>query len=157
MKFFKKINIIDVLAVILIITCLVGAYFKFFGGTSEIILQGNKRIEYVVEVKGVRNYSVTALQRGGVVSDSKTKKPIGEIISVKESPAIGDEQKADGTYVKAPIPDRYDVLVTIQTDGRISSTAYYTSTNTELCVGKEYFMNSTYGSLYCVIKEIREI
>jgi len=156
MKFFKKINIIDVLVVLLIVICVFGAYYKYFA-KGGIILLGNKKIEYTFEVKGVRDYSVIAFKKGGVVSDPKTKKPVGEIVDVASSPAIGEDQLTDGTYVQAPIPDRFDTLITIETEGRVSNTAYYNSGNSELCVGKYYLFNSEYGSLYGVTREIKEL
>lgn len=133
-KLFGKISVIDILAVFVIVLALLGGYLRFSGKTAPNMGK-NTAIEYCVLVKGVRSFSVDALKKGGFVFDKKTGERIGEIIKVSESPATSGSIKADGSYVNAALPDKFDVRVTVETMGRSGDLGIFDSRNTELNVG----------------------
>lgn len=147
----KKINFVDILVVLLIVVSLIGIGIRFSGAKD---LSATK-IEYQVKLESVREYSVAALQKKGEVFDPKLKKSMGTIVDVAVTGAMGEKEKADGTHVIAPIPERYDVVLTIQTDGSVGETAYYSSASNELCVGKTYELYTKWSSCYGEIRQVR--
>lgn len=146
----KKMNAVDVLIVILLVVCVAGIWIRFSGSRD---LSATK-IEYTLKLKGVRDYSVAALEKKGNVYDPKLKKQMGTIVDVEVLDAVGEEEMANGQNVIAPIPERYDVILTIQTDGSIGESAYYSAASNELCIGKTYEMYTKWSSCYGTIERV---
>ena len=132
----KKVNVVDIIIVLLLVVCVAGILIRF-SGTKNL---SATKIEYTLKLKGVRDYSVKALEKMGNVYDPKLKKQMGTIVDVAVENAVGEAEMADGRNVTAPIPERYDVTLTIQTDGSVGESAYYSAASNELCVGKTYEM-----------------
>lgn len=149
----KKIHPVDIVILCLLILCVVGIGIRF-SGTKNL---SATKIEYAVELKGVRDYSVKALQKAGNVYDPKLKKQMGTIVDVSVADAIGEKETAAGVAVKAPIPGRYDVTLTIQTEGSVGESSYYSAASNELCVGKIYEMYTKWSSCYGTIRQVRVV
>ena len=147
----KKFNIVDIIVILLLLVSIAGIGIRFSGKND---LSATK-IEYQVELKGVRDYSVTALQKKGNVYDPKLKKCMGTIVEVEVKDAMGEKEMADGTNVIVPIPERYDVILTIQTEGSVGESAYYSSASNELCIGKTYEMYTCWSSCYGTVKQVK--
>lgn len=146
----KKINVVDIVILLLLVLCVGGIAIRF-SGTKDL---SATKIEYTLKLKGVRDYSVTALEKKGNVYDPKLKKQMGTIVDVAVEDAVGEEKTADGRNVIAPIPERYDVTLTIQTDGSVGESAYYSAASNELCVGKTYEMYTKWSSCYGTIERV---
>ena len=61
-KLFGKINIIDVAVILVAIAVVIGVFVRFTGGAGKIVKE-TKKIEYVVQISGVRGYTVDALEK----------------------------------------------------------------------------------------------
>lgn len=149
-----KVNIIDILVLVLVIVAIIGAFVKF-GGDTGVANTNDSVIEYKVQIKEVRQATVDALNKMGKVFDDKNKKEIGEIVNVEPSEAKRVEEKVDGTRVEATVPERFDCLVTIQTQGKVNDLGYYNSINTELRMGSENVIYSQNVKCSGDIYEIR--
>lgn len=149
----KKFNIVDVIVVLLLLVSVIGIGIRFSGKND---LSATK-IEYQVELKGIRDYSVDALQKKGNVYDPKLKKCMGTIVDVQVNEAMGEKEMANGVNVRVPIPERYDVILTIQTDGTIGESAYYSSASNEICIGKTYEMYTRWSSCYGTVKHVKVV
>lgn len=146
----KKVNVVDIIIVLLLVVCVAGILIRF-SGTKNL---SATKIEYTLNLKGVRDYSVKALEKMGNVYDPKLKKQMGTIVDVAVENAVGEAEMADGRNVTAPIPERYDVTLTIQTDGSVGESAYYSAASNELCVGKTYEMYTKWSSCYGTIERV---
>ncbi len=146
----KKINLVDVIVILLLLVCIAGIAIRFSGAND---LSATK-IEYQIELKGIRDYSVAALEKKGEVFDPKLKKSMGTIVDIAVTGAMGEKEMADGTNVIAPMPERYDVVLTIQTDGSVGESAYYSSASNELCVGKTYELYTQWISSFGTIRKV---
>ncbi len=146
----KKVNVVDIIIVLLLVVCVAGILIRF-SGTKNL---SATKIEYTLKLKGVRDYSVKALEKMGNVYDPKLKKQMGTIVDVAVENAVGEAEMADGRNVTAPIPERYDVTLTIQTDGSVGESAYYSAASNELCVGKTYEMYTKWSSCYGTIERV---
>lgn len=146
----KRINIIDGIVILLILVCIAGIGIRF-SGTKDL---SATKIEYQVELKGIRDFSVAALSKKGEVFDPKLKKSMGTIVDLAVTGAMGEKEMADGTNVIAPIPERYDVVLTIQTDGSVGESSYYSSASNELCIGKTYELYTKWSSCFGTIRKV---
>ena len=155
-KLFGKISIIDIIVVVVLILCLVGAYMRFGGRAAQIVSKSTP-IDYTVEIKGVRAFTVDGLKKMGACSDQKTKKYVGDIVEVVESPAQGVLQMADGSFLKAPVPERFDVLVTIRTDGKMDDRTFFNNQNSEITAGSYYEVISAWVHSSGEIKYVKAV
>ena len=134
-KIKGKFNIIDLLAIILVIGVVVGIAVRF-GSSITTAVQSNEEFIYTVKVEGVRDYTIAALKKGGKITDKKSEIDLGEIVDVKSEPAVITAERADGKIVNAPQPDRYTAIVTIKTYGKEADNSYITADSNELSVGR---------------------
>lgn len=142
-KLFGKVSIIDILVVIVIIAMAFGIYMRFFK-TPEIVEVKTEKFTYTVRVDKVRIFSVDALENKGDIYDSETKEYLGKIVDVKWENFKDTGVKSDGTPVLIDYPDRYTVILKIETDGNISENGYYTASNRMISVGSEVQFESKY-------------
>lgn len=133
-KLFGKINIVDILAVIVVVVLAIGIGYRFTGKPTQNVAN-HERFEYVVGIADVRKYTVDALEKMGDVYKAKTHEKAGRITKVEAVPYKKATIVADGSVQDIEIPDKYQVLITIETEGRIGDTLYLDSSNREIYVG----------------------
>ena len=155
-KLFGKISIIDIIVVLAVVVIGFGLYVRFTssGPKVETVTQ---KIEYTMIVKDVREGTVNALKKGGNMYDTTTKEYIGTIVDAVPAAAIGYESLENGEFVATELPEKFDVTVTVQLDGKVNSTGYYTSNNATLTVGSRYLFTSKYAKTTGEIMDIKEI
>ena len=134
-KIKGKFNIIDLLAIILVIAVAVGIVVRF-KSTVTTAVKSDEGFIYTVKVSGVKDYTVDALEKKGKVTDKKSEIDLGEITDVITEPAATQRERADGKIVNAEQPERYDVIVTIKTRGKEAENSYITADSNELSVGR---------------------
>ena len=133
-KLFGKINIVDILSLIVIGVLIVGIGYRFMGKPAQNIAN-HETFEYTVGIADVRSYTVEALNKMGDVYAAKTNQKAGTITNVEAIPYKKPTIVADGTVQDIEIPDKYQVLITIETEGRIGDRLYLDSANREIYVG----------------------
>lgn len=134
-KIKGKFNIIDLLAIILVIAVAVGIVLRF-KSTITTAVKSDEEFVYTVKVTGVKNYTVDALEKKGKITDKKSEIDLGEITKVVSEPCKTEAETADGKIVEAEQPDRYNVTVTIKTRGKEAENSYITADSNELSVGR---------------------
>ena len=152
-RLFGKINIIDIAVILVVLAVIAGVFVRFTGGAGKIVT-ATKKIEFVVEVEGVRDFTVDALMKKGAVTNKRYDVVTGEITSVSSKDAVHTSTKSDGTLVDAPMEDRYTCLVTIVTDGKESDSGYFDTNNEEIAVGREYTIYSKFVRTTGIIRKI---
>ncbi len=157
-KFFNKINIIDVLIIILVIVALVGAYFRFNGNN---IVAENKpcTFKYTITIRDIREQNKDLLLESKdtqtpFILDGKISSSMGKLIDVQVNDAVKEVEKTDGTVVNAIVPDKYDVTLTLEVTGYKSDAGYFTPENFEICAGKEYSISNIYCLVEGVVNEV---
>jgi len=143
-KLFGKISIIDVIVILAVIVIGVGGYLRFFAPNARLVAQPHE-IEYVMRIHSVRRMSINALQQLGSIADTRTGEELGEIVYVTYEPAYWEIALIDGDYVSLPVPDRYNAIVTVRVDGRVSGTEFLTHQNRSLSIGTSAAFQSKYA------------
>jgi hypothetical protein len=152
-RLFGKINIIDIAVILVVIAVIAGVFVRFTGGAGKIVT-ATRKIEFTVEIDGIRDFTVSALERKGVVTDKRYSVVTGEITDVQTTDAEYDSTRSDGKIVRAPMEDRYTSVVTIVTDGKESDSGYFDTNNEEIAVGREYTIYSKYVCTTGVIRTV---
>ena len=134
-KIGGKISIIDIGVIVLIFAAAIGLVIRFTSGTTTAVTS-NETFRYVVKVNAVREYTVKALQKGGITTDKKAEKVLGEIKDVEVGDAKMQSTTAEGKIEWSNLPDKYTCYVTIEAEGRESEDGYILDDTTELSVGR---------------------
>ncbi len=155
-KIKGKFNIIDLLVILLVIA-MIGGIVMRFGSSMTTAVQSEEEFEYVMRVASVRQYTIDALNKKGVVTDKNSSMNLGEIINVEYEPATMTSQNSDGKLVDASLPDRYTALVTIRTTGKESDNSYITADSNELSVGRTTELFTKYVHTSGSIESVKKI
>lgn len=152
-KLFGKISIIDIIVVIVIIILLGGIYVKFIRTeSSQTALVDN--IEFSVMVKGVRQPTVDAVILGEKAFEENTNIYIGEVVKKEVLPATDYIEKSDGTIVLAEMPDKYDLIITINVKGIENDIGYFANGNKEIKRGSDLKVKS---KMFAVESEVLDV
>lgn len=133
-RLFGKINMLDLLIIVSVIVLLFSVKVKFDKSPSQ--MSSDKKIIYTVEVKDVRQPTVDAiyLEQKNII-DNDTKKDIGKIVNITQEKTKENVKLVDGTYKVAEKEDKFDIVLTLETNGTETKDNYFTSTGKKLIVG----------------------
>lgn len=153
-KILGKLNIIDLLAIIVAVVLIGGGIYRFYG-KMEKETSTPVTIEYTMEINNIRQFTVDALNKKGDVFTPKTNLNGGTIIDVQTAPYVQGGVMADGSVVRAEVPERYTAYITVRTEGRSGAMVYLDSSNTEIYVGGNLGWNTKWVQLAdCNIKSL---
>lgn len=155
-KIKGKFSIIDLLVIILIVGIIAGIAVRY-GAKATTAVRSSAEFECELEVVNVRQYTVDALKKGGVITDKKSEVVIGEIVAdkVQEEPAKFVSTKADGQIVESELPERYNCKVTVKVKGKVSDDAYIMDDSNEISVGRNMEIFSKYVKTSGEIKSVK--
>ncbi len=153
-KLFGKISIVDIAVVLIIAILAVGIFVRFGSGGASPAVYGEK-IECTFLVKNIRQFTVSALEKGGPLHDKTSKEYIGDITDVKYEPGEYYVNMADGSFKTIDNPeDRYNAYVTVEFLGKTSNKGYYTAANKYLAAGTTVIMNTKYAECESTVYSI---
>ena len=155
-KIGGRVSIIDIFAVIIIVIAVIGITYRFVSAPSKSARQRVK-LSYVVEINGVRDYTVNALDKQGIVIDAKQKCLIGEITEVSSKQQRVEQFDSKGNVVYAEVPNKYSVEVTILSDAKESDSGYFVGNDTVLSVGSDISIATKYVNSSGKVKKIEKI
>ena len=154
-KLFRKVSIIDILIVLVILLCIAGAVIRFSGllganGSTPV------QIEYVLRVRQIRDESVNAIMKKGELYSSLSDEAyLGTVTNVEKLENEDYSELIDGTIVKTSAVDRYDVLITVQVDGKQTGSALYTTDGKRIEVGSLEYVATKWASMEAEIKSVQ--
>lgn len=155
-KIFGKISIIDLFVIILAVAVMIGIGIRY-GSKMTSAVQSSEEFECAIEVSNVREFTVEALEKKGIITDKKSEIELGEIISVESKPAEFESTTADGKIIETVLPERYNCTVTIRAKGKVSDEAYIMDDSNELSVGRTMDIYSKYVKTSGEIKSVKLI
>ena len=155
-KIGGKVSIIDILVIIIVAIAAFGISMRFLSAPAKNA-KTTTRVSFVVEVEGIRKYSVDALSKKGNVIDIKRKYLIGEIKDFSYEPQKKEAIDAKGEIVYAEVPERYTARVTIEADCKQTDNGYYIGDNFEVAVGSNVEIATKYANSSGKIISIKEL
>lgn len=136
-KLFGKINIIDV-CVILIIAIAIGVtYFKFNLSAHSDVTTTNSKATYTIRATKVRSFTADSISVGDKVFDRETDKFVGTVVDVTKKGATDYIELNNGSVVKADVPERYNVDVTIECPAIVRGGAIVTESGKQIYVNQQ--------------------
>lgn len=138
-RLFGKINIIDLLIVLLVIAIAGGIYLVFFSGSDKQAAETSK-VVYDFEITNVNKDFVDAINPGDPIRDSTRGNELGTVVSKESRKAtMLNEDLINGRYIIADVPNAYDVVITIEADADITPANIIVG-GAEIKVGKKFFI-----------------
>ncbi len=130
---FKKFNFLDLFIILIVVCAVAFSVVKFTSATHSDFISGDDKITYVLKVKAVRQVSADAFHVGDGIYDTATDDQLGIVKSVEKMPAKEYINLADGSLTEQrEIPDKFDVYITVECDGKISDDGYYLNGNQQV-------------------------
>lgn len=108
-----KFNWIDALIIIFIIALGIGV-FSYFRKPNATITVEKTPIKVTVRVDKVLMETVNGINVGDIFKDKDTNQVFGKVIDKKVTEAYEMVETGDGRVVKAVIPNRHSVFVTLE-------------------------------------------
>ncbi len=155
-RIFGKINIVDLLAILIVVVSLAAVCFKFGFSAQKNVGSANDEITYVMKIKAIRETSADALRIGDNLTEKTTKKKIGKIIDKKVETAKEFVNMADGSLSEeVEIPDRYDVYITVKGSGISNDTGYFLDGAYQVGVFSNVVFSSKYIETTGIVTQIK--
>lgn len=155
-RLFGKINLVDFGIILLIISavCAVGAKLA----KEQFADRETVAIEYTVAVSGVRQQSVDAISmQTQDILDAEKDEPLGDIIDIEVKPAEELVELTNGGFEWATYPDKYDLYITLKTDGIKTEDGYFTEAGKKLLYGGTVGLNNGFSQMFGTIENIEVI
>lgn len=125
MKKQFRLNWVDLLILVLMVGLVAGTYMKFRVSKTTNVVEPHTPITYQVQITNIRKTTVDALREGDALFDDDSGKKIGTIRSIEATPALTLAVDTEGAYHMTETDDRYDVILTVETqEGSISGSTY---------------------------------
>ena len=112
-KLFGKINLFDLLVIVLILVLIFGVCYKFMVLDKEVV-QNTVEVTYDLKIETVRDVTVNAFREGDTVYHYKLEEPIGTVAKITPTPAADIFDTLAGETLSAPVEDRFDLVVTVK-------------------------------------------
>ncbi|MBQ4381403.1 MAG: DUF4330 domain-containing protein [Oscillospiraceae bacterium] len=146
-RLFGKISVIDVIVVVLVIVLAVAVSSRFVNKQVTTYTDTSVPFTFQVCFRGMRQVSVDQLQVGDRLYERETGTYLGKIASVEVKPNLRELTGQNGEYIIREAPDRFDAVVTLESEGFISGSRYFASGSYELCANAPLSCYSKYLSL----------
>jgi len=152
-KLFGKINIIDLLLVLLIGVLIAGGVYKF-SSLRNISAAEQKQISVTVEFEDERKGFVDAVKEGDILFDSVRGTEFGKVVSKTIKPHKELVVNKDGTVEYKEIPGAFDGEISIQAMAVIDSYGIMVATK-PVYIGSETRLKSNLYVFNCEVSNIK--
>jgi hypothetical protein len=124
-RLFKKINLIDLLVIIVVLAVGIFAINKF--SEKKIITPFTKADRIVVTFysEDLPSYAVSAMKVGDEVKDKTTNSVFGKVTNVEQMPSVAFGVDENGIMVKSSKEGYASMLLTVEGDGIFSDNGAY--------------------------------
>jgi len=156
-RLFGKINVLDLVIVLIVILLCVGTYLKFFALNNTSVTQNMIPIQFDIKIQGSRQFLADSLREGDEIFDRTSGNSLGTIAKVEEKPAKQYIQLLDATLVERDIPDRFDVTITVDAQGVERDGAYLVNRSYELMMGTSRNFRTKYTNASGKIVRINDL
>lgn len=165
-KIFGKISIIDLFVILVAIVGVVGIFMtkskldneKILSDDSQMLISSSAeldKLEIELQVKEVRDVTRDSIIVGDDVYLVSSDKILGTVSRVESKPAMRDVVSKNGVVYSAPVPERYDVTIVVETTGKQNEKGYYTASNTQILFGREMEIKTSTIQTIPTVKDIK--
>ena len=151
-RIFGRFNILDLFIIAIIIVLGVGRFYKVKKVNPTNVIKP-KPVELKIIVMEREKFGVDMIKKGDILKEYDTGIVLGEIKDIEVNPASTEVVTTDGEIKIAEIPDRYDLLITIDAKAMITENAIM-SGNKELRIGNKLVLRTKTYALDSIVLEV---
>lgn len=154
---FGKVSVIDILAVLLVVGLALMVIIRF-GITGEDGLHlsetGTAPVSYELEVIGVRQFMVDAIDIGDELYANESGAAMGRIVDKRVEDNYTATTMLDGAVEFVPKEGYYDVYLTVEADSTVGAGGYYLDGAVELLANLSIQVRTQYAVFYGRVNSI---
>lgn len=124
-RLFGVVSIIDVAVIVVVAVLAVALYSKDTVMPITSVADPMEIIQYEVTITNMPGGRLDSLRMEDNIYDRETGNHMGVIKDIQTEDCVISMLKADGTYVMAPIQDRYNVTLTVEARAMVDERGHY--------------------------------
>lgn len=134
----KKIrfNAIDFIILIAIIAALFAAVYRSGLKESIVAVRSNETIVYTLKINNVQRRSFDMLEIEDAIYNQSDDRKLGKIVAKEFTDAESYIVLDSGEIIKTTIPERVDIVLTVEATGRVSEDGCMIGGNYFIAAGK---------------------
>lgn len=153
-RLFGKINLIDVLLILVILAAVAFGVYKMTQG--EVVINApEKNVTVQFYGNALYPFVIQNIKEGDTIRSLDTNDVIGKIVKIEVGDAINLVSTADGRTVISTIPDKYSVYITVEGKASLVNNIPHAG-NTPLLVGHELKIKGTSFTMFSVIAKVQQ-
>ncbi len=151
----RKFNLLDAVLIVFVLALVVILSLKFMGKDMITATGEYTEAEYVVMVEQLRDFSVDEIKVGAEICLDEEKDIKGVVKAVEKEKSKAQIVKSNGSVVLAEKPDRYDVYITVKSEGIQKTDGFYLFGKHAINVGSTRIFRTGYVMITGVVSEIK--
>ena len=152
----SKFNIVDLIAILFVCAVVVFIAFKFTNSTAlKSESENTKDVVYTVKIAEVIESTADAIPESGKLYDEDGIE-VGEIVSKNVNNAEVEKMKADGSYIIAVNPGKYDVLLEVEAKAVPEKEGYFINGKKNLGAGSNATFKAENIEVWAHVTDIKE-
>ena len=151
-KLFGLVNVIDLLIILVVLIGGIGLLkYKDIGTFLNRVSAGNGGSVYITySISGIKDVSVEGVSIGDIFYDEDSRQIIGPVVEKTATPTKIATTNSAGEFVYSEIPDRYDLLITVEAEGTWNDVEIIVNSN-DIQIGNKQEINSRMSNFSAVI------
>lgn len=120
-RLFGIFNVIDII-IILVVAAIIGGGIYAYERYQDNLNSNIHKVEYQVEIKGVNEKFVQAINNGDFIRESVKGNNLGRVSGKSYVPATNiNSDFINGKYVVADVPGKLDLVMKLTADAKVTS------------------------------------
>ncbi|GFN34313.1 DUF4330 domain-containing protein [Tepidimicrobium xylanilyticum] len=151
-RIFGKFNILDLFIILMVLILSIGGFYKISRANPADMIRP-KPIELKIIVMNREKIGVDVIKEGDILKEYDTGTILGQIKKVEVYPASTEVVTTEGEIKAAEIPDRYDLIITIDGEAIVTDNSII-SGKSELRIGNKLVLRTKTYALDSIILEV---
>jgi hypothetical protein len=152
-KIFNKINIIDLLFLLVILTMIIGLSYKIFFFRTKIAVD-NKDIIYSIKIRDIKKNSEKYFKLGTELKDQNSGITLGYIKEKNINDFFDYVTKNDGSVKFSQKPDKIELILKIKANAIENKNSYLINGVYEIKNGSNIYFSTKYFETFGVVSDI---
>lgn len=154
-KLFGKINVIDLLVVLVIIAAIAGVSVKYMQSKANVGVDSSKTIEISFYQEDAPSFAASAVKKGDTVKDAMQNNILGKVSDVRVDKSVFFGVDNNGRYVASPREGYNSITITSEVKGIIKPGGGTTINNYEYFIGKQIEVRAGSAVFWARISDVK--
>ena len=153
-KVFGKINIVDLIVIVVIIAAVVMFAVSRFGGQNDgASVEDGKSIYMSFYAEEVSDFVVDKIEEGAKLYDDDHEQVLGEVVKVETAPAVIYLSDSDGKSVASSKENYKSVIITAKVNGTLSDYGFELG-GVKYGVGHSMTLRAGYAKIFMRVYDV---